>query len=48
MDEAKLKCVETSFMTEVSYEPLVIGPPPKVEKPDLVPTLNFEMMKVNL
>jgi len=40
--------MEISFITDASYEPLVQGPPPMVERPALVPKLDFGKMQENL
>lgn len=39
---------EISFMTEESYEPINSGPAPRLNKPKIVPALNFNKMKENL
>lgn len=40
--------MEISFITDASYEPLAAGPPPMIERPALVPKLDFGKMQDNL
>ena len=39
---------EMSFLTEESYEPINSGPAPKLRKPRVVPSLDFNKMSTNL
>lgn len=40
--------MEISFISQASYEPIAVGPAPKVEWPALVPILDFDKMQENL
>jgi len=40
--------MEISFISQASYDPIATGPPPKVDRPALVPILDFEKMQENL
>ena len=37
-----------SFVSDASYAPIATGPAPQIEKPDIVPSLDFNLMKTNL
>lgn len=40
--------IEMSFLSDMSYEPIATGPAPKIERPNVVPALNFDKMQENL
>ena len=45
----KISCKSScSFVSDVSYAPIASGPAIEVEKPNIVPTLDFGVMRENL